>query len=189
MLWPGDEEAETRYGTPVDEDELPLAEETKTIAKQLAREWIELASSNLGGGSAEWMRFKERSLGLYRRFVSELGPEIEVAYECMRISSVEMEIPRALSVHFRDDTLEVDLSDGRVIAVPIAWYPRLSAGSEAERNAWRLVGNGQGIQWTALDEDISVEGLIAGRASAESNESLARWLKERDQRGSRSTNS
>lgn len=106
----------------------------------------------------------------------------------MRTSAVEMQIPRALSVRFRDDTLEVNLSDGRVLAVPIAWYPRLSAGSEAERNAWRLVGNGEGIHWTVLDEDISVEGLIAGRASAESNESLARWLKERDRRGSGPTN-
>ncbi len=90
---------------------------------------------------------------------------------------------QALHVTVTDDTLTVDLVDGRTVAVPLAWYPRLAHGSPAEREQWRLVGRGEGIHWTGLDEDISVEGLLAGRASAESQASLERWLRSRKQAG------
>src|SRR5271154_5486532 len=85
----------------------------------------------------------------------------------------------ATSVSVRDDSLSVDLSDGRSIAVPIVWFPRLAHGSQAERAKWRLIGKGSGIHWPDLDEDISVESLLAGRMSEESPESLQRWLENR----------
>ena len=65
-------------------------------------------------------------------------------------------------VAISEDTLTVNLLDGRSISVPLAWYPRLRHGTEAERNNWRLIGQGMGIHWPDLDEDISVEGLISG---------------------------
>lgn len=78
-----------------------------------------------------------------------------------------------------DDALMADLSDGRTISVPLAWYPRLAHATPAERLNWRLIGVGQGIHWPDLDEDISIEGLLAGRPSGESQESLKRWLEAR----------
>jgi hypothetical protein len=78
-----------------------------------------------------------------------------------------------------DDALTVDLSDGRTLSVPLAWYPRLWHGTEAERNNWRLIGKGVGIHWPDLDEDISVEGLILGKPSNESQKSLQQWLAQR----------
>lgn len=84
-------------------------------------------------------------------------------------------------------TLTVELSDGRTIAVPLAWYPRLVHASVRERGNWRLIGGGQGIHWPDLDEDVSVEGLLAGRPSGESQESFSRWLEVKqaslDERG------
>jgi hypothetical protein len=74
------------------------------------------------------------------------------------------------------DALTVELLDGRTISVPLAWYPRLWHGTEAERANWRLVGRGAGIHWPELDEDISAEGLIIGKPSTESHSSLSRWL-------------
>jgi hypothetical protein len=88
-------------------------------------------------------------------------------------------IPAATSVAVTEDTLTVDLSDGRSISVPLAWYPRLLHGSADERGHWSLIGRGEGIHWPDLDEDISVEGLIAGRPSGESQQSLMKWLQRR----------
>ena len=87
--------------------------------------------------------------------------------------------PAATNVLVTDDTLTVDLSDGRTISVPLAWYPRLVHGTQEERSDWRLIGRGEGIHWPQLDDDISVEGLIAGKPSGESQGSLARWLETR----------
>ena len=97
----------------------------------------------------------------------------------MSISAVKMEIPYAVDVHITEDTLSVDLSDGRSIAVPLGWYPRLELATPKERKNWRLIGNGLGIHWEDIDEDISVEGLLAGRPSGESQLSLKRWLQSR----------
>jgi hypothetical protein len=94
----------------------------------------------------------------------------------MNTLAVEIRIPEALDVLLTDDTLSVDLSDGRSISVPIAWFPRLLHASEQERNNWRLIGRGMGIHWEDIDEDISIEGLLAGRPSGESQESFRRWL-------------
>lgn len=85
----------------------------------------------------------------------------------------------ARSVRFTDDSLAVLLDDGRTISVPVAWYPRLMHGTNTEGEKYELIGDGEGIHWPDLDEDISVEGLLAGRRSAESDASLARWLKSR----------
>lgn len=78
-----------------------------------------------------------------------------------------------------EDTLTVELSDGRSLRVPLAWYPRLYYGTPSERNNWRFIGQGVGIHWPALDEDLSVEGLLLGKKSTESQASLTRWLEKR----------
>ncbi|HEY7392703.1 MAG TPA: DUF2442 domain-containing protein [Bryobacteraceae bacterium] len=78
-----------------------------------------------------------------------------------------------------DDSLVVDLTDGRTIAAPLAWFPRLAHATPKERANWRLIGDETGIHWPDLDEDISVESLLAGRRSGESSESLEGWLAKR----------
>jgi hypothetical protein len=91
--------------------------------------------------------------------------------------------PLATGARVTEDALVVDLDDGRTLSVPLAWYPRLLHGTAAERTEWRLVGRGDGLHWPALDEDISVAGLLAGRPSAESPRSLERWLAGRTHQG------
>jgi hypothetical protein len=100
----------------------------------------------------------------------------------MGISTVESRVPLAQDVKVTEDSLTVDLSDGRTIAVPLAWYPRLLQGTPAERANWRLIGKGSGIHWPDLDEDVSVEGLLAGKPSGESQSSFAKWLQQRKSR-------
>ena len=85
----------------------------------------------------------------------------------------------AEAVRFSEDSLTVQLDDGRTLSVPLAWYPRLLNGTQGEREKYELIGDGEGIHWPDLDEDISVEGLLAGRRSAESATSLAKWLEKR----------
>ena len=97
----------------------------------------------------------------------------------MITSTIEAQIPAAEHVRFTEDTLRTELSDGRTISVPLAWYPRLVHATQAERDNWEVIGDGHGIHWPDLDEDLSVEGLIAGRASRESQRSFKRWLQAR----------
>lgn len=78
-----------------------------------------------------------------------------------------------------DDTLSVDLEDGRAISIPIGWYPRLAYGTLAERANFQISGAGYGIHWPDLDEDIDVEGILLGKKSTESQASVERWLKRR----------
>jgi hypothetical protein len=80
------------------------------------------------------------------------------------------------------DNLIVELSDGRTISAPLAWFPRLLHGSAGERANWRMIGTGLGIHWADLDEDISVEALVAGIGSQESQRSLAAWVESRQKR-------
>ena len=94
----------------------------------------------------------------------------------MIVSTIEISIPDAESVATTCDALTVELSDGRTISVPLDWYPRLVHATQYERDNWRLIGSGEGIHWPDLDEDISVEGLLAGRKSGESRSSFSRWL-------------
>lgn len=90
-----------------------------------------------------------------------------------------------LHVHVKRDGaiakywLTVDLMDGRTLHVPLNWYPRLVHGTTAERAHWQLLGNGYATEWPDLDEHIGVEGLLAGRRSGESKQSLERWLQGR----------
>ena len=97
----------------------------------------------------------------------------------MHTSVIEIRVPNAENVTITEDTLTVDLSDGRTISVPLTWFPRLVQASLEERNNWRLIGQGQGIHWEDVDEDISVEGLLAGKSSGESQASFKKWLQGR----------
>ena len=94
----------------------------------------------------------------------------------MNTSTLEMPGLTAEKVVVNAESLIVDLSDGRVLSVPLAWYPRLLHGTRAELQRWRLIGRGSGLHWPALDEDISVEGLLRGAKSGESQASLSKWL-------------
>jgi hypothetical protein len=69
---------------------------------------------------------------------------------------------RVRDVRFGEDTLAVDLMDGRTITVPLAWYPRLAGASPAQRAKWEICGAGFGIHWPEIDEDLSTEGLLKG---------------------------
>ena len=91
----------------------------------------------------------------------------------------EIQAVKTRNVTVTDDALIVDLIDGRTLSVPLAWYPRLWHGTHAERSNWRLIGSGEGIHWPDLDEDISVEGLILGKPSGESQRSFQAWLSQR----------
>ena len=97
----------------------------------------------------------------------------------MTFLTIDVSVPEAEGVEVTDDTLTAELSDGRSISVPLAWYPRLAHAAPHERRNWRLIGGGEGVHWPDLDEDISVEGLLAGRPSGESQRSLKRWLETR----------
>lgn len=82
-----------------------------------------------------------------------------------------------------EETLTAALSDGRVISVPLAWFPRLVHARSEERSNWRLIGHGEGVHWPDLDEDLSTENIILGQPSGESQSSLKRWLEMRAQSG------
>jgi hypothetical protein len=97
----------------------------------------------------------------------------------MSASTVDTRSVTAKQVAVSDDTLTVELSDGRSISAPLAWYPRLVHGTVEERGHWRLIGQGTGNHWPDLDEDISIENLLLGRPSGESQNSLKKWLERR----------
>ena len=97
----------------------------------------------------------------------------------MAFSPAETTHPLAVDASIGDSTLRVDLSDGRTIAIPLAWYPRLAHATPDERANWRLIADGEGIHWSDLDEDIAVSALLTGNRSAESHGSPQRWLKTR----------
>lgn len=94
-------------------------------------------------------------------------------------NSAVVTLARVSGVEVTDDTLSVDLDDGRTVSVPIGWYPRLAHGAPAERANLQISSAGYGIHWPDLDEDIGVEGLLLGRHSSESPSSLERWLQRR----------
>ena len=97
----------------------------------------------------------------------------------MSISTVEMGVPNGQRVKVTGNTLSAEVRDGRAISVPLTWFPRLVHATSQERANWRLIGEGQGIHWEDLDEDISIESLLAGRPSGESQASFKRWLEQR----------
>ena len=97
----------------------------------------------------------------------------------MSSSAIDKQQALAVGISVTDDTLSVELSDGRTVAAPLAWYPRLANGTSPERENWRFIGGGHGIHWPELDEDVSVANLLAGQPSGESQESFQRWLESR----------
>ncbi|MCF7810085.1 DUF2442 domain-containing protein [bacterium] len=99
----------------------------------------------------------------------------------MNTSVIETGTAIAKHVSINEDTLIIDLIDGRTISAPLLWYPRLLHSDPKERNNWRLIGRGEGIHWIDLDEDISVENVLLGKPSGESQSSLMKWLKKRSE--------
>src|SRR6185369_11623984 len=95
------------------------------------------------------------------------------------MNSAVVTLARVMGVTVTDDTLSIDLEDGRSVSVPIGWYPRLSYATAAERANFQISGAGYGIHWPELDEDIGVEGLLLGKRSSESAASFERWLQRR----------
>ncbi len=89
--------------------------------------------------------------------------------------------PVMTGVKFTGDKLLIALADGRNLEIPLSWYPRLLHASTEERQNWQILGDGYAIEWPDLDEHLGIEGLLAGRASGESQKSLERWLASRRQ--------
>jgi len=94
----------------------------------------------------------------------------------MNTSATEIQEARAQNVRASADNVVVELVDGRTLTVPLAWFPRLWYGSEEERGRFEIIGDGSYIHWPDLDEDLSIAGMLAGRRSRESGDSLKRWL-------------
>lgn len=94
-----------------------------------------------------------------------------------RMVEIELENTVIKQVTVTDESLIVDLRDGRTISAPIVWYPRLAYATPTELQNYRVLGNA--IHWPDLDEDISVRGMLLGRKSGESAQSLQRWLEQR----------
>ena len=94
----------------------------------------------------------------------------------------ELQVPavRSVSTSRTRSSLTFELEDGRSVTVPLDWFPRLKEGTEKERKNWQLIGSGHGVHWPDLDEDISVESLVLGRRSMESDRSFRAWLERRD---------
>jgi hypothetical protein len=96
-------------------------------------------------------------------------------------AGVAFALPRVVNITIDDDTLSVDLEDGRTVLVPIGWYPRLAYGTPAQRANFQISSAGYGIHWPDLDEDIGVDGLLLGKKSTESPASFERWLQRQEQ--------
>ncbi len=96
----------------------------------------------------------------------------------MNSSVIEREVT-ATEFRINEQSFTVALSDGRTITIPLVWFPRLLHATSEERKNYQFIGDGEGIHWKDLDEDISIEGLIAGRRSGESAKSLGKWLDKR----------
>lgn len=95
------------------------------------------------------------------------------------MSTLVIEKTTICNVIINEVALTVELNDGRTVSAPLAWFPRLLHGTPKERNNWRLIGRGEGIHWVELDEDISVENLLSGKPSGESQRSFKKWLHDR----------
>jgi len=104
----------------------------------------------------------------------------------MTILTLEVD-PIVVEVTITDKKLLIELEDGRSIAIPLEWYPRLLHGTVEERQNYQLLGDGYAIEWPELDEHIGIEGLLAGRRSSESQSSLERWLDRRREKNELST--
>ena len=97
----------------------------------------------------------------------------------MNTLTTELREAAAQNVSVSKDTLKIELTDGRSVEAPLTWFPRLLHGTAKERSRWRLIGDGEGIHWPDLDEDISVGNVLLGRPSGESQRSFKNWLARR----------
>ena len=89
---------------------------------------------------------------------------------------VEIEVPGATRLAVTEDALTAKLDDGRVISAPLTWYPRLVHATQEERDNWEIFGDGRFFHWPDLDEDLSLESMLAGWPSGESPQGFQRWL-------------
>jgi hypothetical protein len=119
----------------------------------------------------------ERSLIIPLAFVSQVGQLQPLPAEAQLL--ILRQPPQVDHVRITDSTLNVYLTDGRLLSCPLAWFPRLLHGSPAERNHYELSGDDEVIHWPDLDEDIELSRLFAGGKSVESEQSLQRWLLSR----------
>jgi len=79
------------------------------------------------------------------------------------MSTLAVELhPQAINIEYTDSLLIVELADGRSISAPLVWFPRLSKASQEQLNNWQILGDGEGVHWPDVDEDLSVEGLLIG---------------------------
>jgi hypothetical protein len=140
--------------------------------EMIAKFWLDPVRLQSSGG------FSRTDLGRIQRIIIEYH-SLLMEWLGMSTSMVEIEVPNAENLVISDDTITVDLSDGRTISVPLNWFPRLFHGSSEERANWRFVGKEQGMHWKDLDEDISVESLLTGRPSQEGQSSFKKWLGSR----------
>ena len=99
----------------------------------------------------------------------------------MSISTDKQHEVLATNLHFTDDSLTVDLADGRTVTVPLSLYPRLVHATKQERENWEMLFDGEGFHWPDLDEDLSVYAFVHGLPSAESDRSFQRWLKAKNE--------
>ena len=97
----------------------------------------------------------------------------------MANSTLDAHPLKVLDVAVSEEALSVKLSDGRTLSAPTGWYPRFAHATDRERRNWKIIDGGRGIHWGDLDEDLSLEGILAGRASAEGRASLTEWLNKR----------
>lgn len=92
---------------------------------------------------------------------------------------MQIPLPRVVSATVTDDTLSVDMEDGRTVSVPIGWFPRLAHGKASERANFQVSGAGYGLHWPDLDEDVGIEDLLLEKRSTESPQSFEKWLQGR----------
>ncbi len=139
--------------------------------KMVAKFWLDpVVLQNIGG-------FGRNELNAIAKLVNEIN---NFSWRNgMSSLAVEKQGARAQNIFVSDDSLQIDLTDGRTTIVPLMWYPRLWYGTPEERNNYQIIGDGEYIHWPELDEDLTVSGIIAGHRSAESPSSLKRWLNER----------
>ena len=100
----------------------------------------------------------------------------------MTSSNLELRVPAIQSVSVGRLRLTFELEDGRTVTAPLDWFPRLKQATAHERKNWELIGAGFGVHWPDLDEDISVENMLLGQRSMESERSFQNWLAKRAKR-------
>ncbi|MYC21125.1 MAG: DUF2442 domain-containing protein [Caldilineaceae bacterium SB0662_bin_25] len=94
----------------------------------------------------------------------------------LRVEAIETEAPRVTGVEISSGRVTAHLIDGRMISAPLIWYPRLAHATPDERNGWELRGGGQRVHWPDLDEEISIEGMLAGQPVGENRRLFSDWL-------------